>query len=67
MLRSLGWFRTDVSGLPIDPIFVGWCETNLHCVTPQKTTEFRQTTVEVYDLAFYAIENFTTFSISVCH
>ena len=23
MLRSVGWFRTDVSGLPTGPIFMG--------------------------------------------
>lgn len=29
---------------------VGRCETNLRCVTSQKTTEFMETAAEAYDL-----------------
>ena len=43
MLRRVGCFDTGVSGLRIGPIFKGHallkrlCQTNLRCVTTQKT------------------------------
>jgi hypothetical protein len=54
MLRNVGWFCTDVSGLRVCSIFKDqdtqecWtdtvpqrlCETNLRCITSQKTAEF---------------------------
>ena len=57
MLCRVGWFRTDVSGLRIGPVFKGQdvpkrqYKTNLRCVTSQKTTEFRHTAAKAYDLA----------------
>jgi hypothetical protein len=50
-LHSVGWILTDVSKMPIWDRYVvpkRRCETNLCCVTSQKTTEFRQTAAEAY-------------------
>jgi hypothetical protein len=49
LLRSVGWFRTDVSELLIGPFLLDTC------VITQKTEEFRSTRAKACDLAWHLL------------